>query len=675
MYLKKILYNNIGPLEHININMPFNDNKSPKPLLIVGKNGSGKSILLSNIVDSFYEFGGKAYSNVTKFDKLNSLYYKIISDTEIKYHKDSAFSYLKYEEDCDILEYFYNEGKMTKEEWKNKYDLELRNLKLDGENVKICTSSKESCKKLFENCVCCYFPANRMAKPEWQASSYYNGYNSKANLSEERVNGELLNPITVEPNFEENINWIIDVMLDSSALIDFENDNGSPKTYILDYYKPESSWFSCPVRNLIEQILTLILEKEVSLIYTNRNEGLDRIKLIGKDKNIVLHSLKAMSTGQFALFNIFITILRYADRYDIQNSLGFNNIKGVVVIDEIDLHLHNDLLYTALPKLLKLFEKIQFIISTHSPMFILGMNKIYGKDGFEIRELPNNSLICPEEFSEFSRAYNIFKDTAAYRKELNAIKCSDGYNPLIITEGPTDWMHIKHALNKLRKDDSLSNDIQIMLSKIDVTFLEFSTTGDNALQMGDGALINLCLNLSKLPSNRKYIFIADRDKQETISKLCDSGEYKCHGNNVYSLCIPNVDSRDFDEICIEHYYSHEDLTIKLKCNDGISRRIYESSEFDRDGVSNDKSVKVKDPSICEHKYHILDGACENKKVFVNDSSKFNDDEKALINLDTNLALSKMEFAKAICDNDKGFENVDVSNFIKLFEIIFNICEL
>jgi predicted ATP-binding protein involved in virulence len=55
------------------------------------------------------------------------------------------------------------------------------------------------------------------------------------------------------------------------------------------------------------------------------------------------------------------------------NSL--RDLKGIVLIDEIDAHLHPKYQYQ-LPKLLsELFPKIQFIVTTHSPIPILSLSK------------------------------------------------------------------------------------------------------------------------------------------------------------------------------------------------------------------------------------------------------------------------------------------------------------
>jgi ABC-type molybdenum transport system ATPase subunit/photorepair protein PhrA len=42
----------------------FNADGTPKPLVIVGKNGTGKSILLSYIVDALFELAKKAYADI-----------------------------------------------------------------------------------------------------------------------------------------------------------------------------------------------------------------------------------------------------------------------------------------------------------------------------------------------------------------------------------------------------------------------------------------------------------------------------------------------------------------------------------------------------------------------------------------------------------------------------------
>lgn len=53
MYIEKLAYKNVGPLQDVRIDFSFNNNGAPKPIILVGENGTGKSTILSNIVDSF----------------------------------------------------------------------------------------------------------------------------------------------------------------------------------------------------------------------------------------------------------------------------------------------------------------------------------------------------------------------------------------------------------------------------------------------------------------------------------------------------------------------------------------------------------------------------------------------------------------------------------------------
>ena len=78
MYLEYINYQNVGAVHNLSIPFSFNQDGSPKPLIFVGENGSGKSILLSNIVDAFYEIADKAYTNVSVHNGLLKNFYKII---------------------------------------------------------------------------------------------------------------------------------------------------------------------------------------------------------------------------------------------------------------------------------------------------------------------------------------------------------------------------------------------------------------------------------------------------------------------------------------------------------------------------------------------------------------------------------------------------------------------
>src|SRR5436190_11479072 len=64
VYLKDCFIENIGPIKSIDLSLPFQPNGIPQPIVLVGGNGSGKSILLSYVVDALTELAKQAFSDI-----------------------------------------------------------------------------------------------------------------------------------------------------------------------------------------------------------------------------------------------------------------------------------------------------------------------------------------------------------------------------------------------------------------------------------------------------------------------------------------------------------------------------------------------------------------------------------------------------------------------------------
>ena len=68
---------------------------------------------------------------------------------------------------------------------------------------------------------------------------------------------------------------------------------------------------------------------------------------------------------------LYYMVLDIAYRSYILN--GTTDAKGVVAIDEIDLHLHPELEQAVLERFMNTFPNLQFIVSTHSPLVLTGV--------------------------------------------------------------------------------------------------------------------------------------------------------------------------------------------------------------------------------------------------------------------------------------------------------------
>ncbi|MCZ2903806.1 AAA family ATPase [Pasteurella multocida] len=159
----------------------------------------------------------------------------------------------------------------------------------------------------------------------------------------------------------------------------------------------------------MESLLSKILQKEIRIDLNYRGHGSSRIKIIDANTNeTYIPSLDNLSAGQSTLLSIFGTIIQYSDNYDINKSIQLDLIEGIVVIDEIDLHLHIELQYNVLPELIKLFPKVQFIITTHSPFFVSGLFNTFNNTDVLLINMPSGNVLSDiYNFDEFKNAYNL----------------------------------------------------------------------------------------------------------------------------------------------------------------------------------------------------------------------------------------------------------------------------
>ena len=117
MYIRRIIDKNIGPIEKIDLSFAFGDEGNPKPLVLVGQNGSGKSIFLSHIVDAFFEMADKAFDNACAGSKGGGhQYYKAISSSQIAIGKEYMYSYISFDDE-GLINYIFKAGHLSKEKF------------------------------------------------------------------------------------------------------------------------------------------------------------------------------------------------------------------------------------------------------------------------------------------------------------------------------------------------------------------------------------------------------------------------------------------------------------------------------------------------------------------------------------------------------------------------------
>lgn len=665
MYIKKLIYRNVGPISSNDIDFRFTCEGNPVPTVIVGENGSGKSVFLSNITDAFYELAGTVYSNAMHSYEGGHQYYKTISPDQIKIGAEWLVAYIEFEHETQKLKYIFKAGNILYSDFLADTKIaEDKSLDWESENnFKNVVGDAKLIERIFDRTIVASLSPMRYEKPNWMGEKYYSRYDEIMFSHEPKFNGRLYNPISITCDSEETLKWLLDVIADSRADLAREQKDGE---YRIHYPSIQELNLLMISRNNAEQLMSAILGQNVIFRLYNRSNKGRRLRICTPEGREIVHSLNALSTGQLALFNLFSSIIRYADNDDINFSLKLEDIAGIVLIDEIELHLHSKLQREVLPRLMALFPKVQFIVTSHSPLFLLGLQKEYGEDNIDIYEMPDATKISVEEFSEFEKAYTYYSDTQKHRDDIKAaITSAQGKDlPLIITEGSTDWKHMKAAYESLKDDERYKE----WLPKMKFEFLEYESkpceSGEKlGLQMSCSELCSMCREYSKLPKKQKMIFIADNDDQKTKKEL-DGVPYKQWRNDVYSFCLPVPSHREGTDICIEHLYTDDEIKRKVVLNDGSEKRIFLGQEFDETGhlITDEKTyycAAIRSAKDLE-KNGVLDGS-DNKKVF-----------ELKDKLNRNLALPKAEFAERVLNKKVPFDDMNFDSFVPIFERIRDI---
>jgi DNA polymerase III delta prime subunit len=209
----------------------------------------------------------------------------------------------------------------------------------------------------------------------------------------------------------------------------------------------------------------------------------------------------------------------------------------------------------------------------------------------------------------------------------------------IWTEGKTDWMILKKAK-------------EVLGIKQAISFHE------SMKDMGSDKLLKSIQTFSEKENPYPLVFIFDHDENSIVSQVSGQNNlFKDWGNNVFSFAIPIPPHRmGQNSICIEMYFQDEDL---FKTNPE-GRRFFLTSEF------NEITGRHKnDTQISYSRVSFLKSSSDSQNVRIIDSCVYNASN-------TELAMSKSEFANLVSDKKEPFDSPDFSAFLLIFQSIEEI---
>ena len=635
-YLEKIIIYNNAPFEKLQL-----DFTQAGINVLTGLNGRGKTTIISFVADALIELSKKVFANEYA-DKPNA-YYRVSSSIFSLNAEKSSLIYIRFKYNEENIDYINIRGKLNSNEYSNIIQIDnpiaysefTTTLSNEG-NVKYCkASSNKRIEEIFTNFIVPYFPSYRYEVPGYLNDVYakHVDFSHKAGYS-----GYLPNRIEVISSLDDITNWIMDVVLDWMVSKQEQNIQLPDGRLVkFDITAEKSIWDN------LNQIVTELFREKSNGKFLRfgigaRNNSGQRLSIVTNDekKDVFAPNMSVISAGEASVIGMFAEIIRQADR--LHKNIPLAEIEGIVLIDEIDKHLHIKLQNQVLPQLMNLFPKIQFVITSHSPFLNMGLAEFSQKQT-KIFDLDNNGVCTePRKTIEFENFYNsIISDNENYAVLYNSLKEKvDGLTkPLIFTEGKTDWKHFEKALSTLKANGEFT-DIDLEIFKYDFT-------------NGDSKLHSYLEEVSKTPHRYKIIGIFDSDESngKSISKM--SNGIKDFGNNVFAMSIPKPTYRDdMDGISVEFLYTDNDL----KRTDSEGRRLYASNEFNSDGrLISDPSIGVKNENILrEPRKRKIPKIIDADVISINGESK---------------ALSKELFAQNILNDN--FEDVSFEGFRAVFE--------
>lgn len=316
----------VNKLYHlVDFDIPITNPETPH-LIITGKNGSGKTILLNAVADFLDYIKGQKSLGFLSHKQMLSYWEK-----EERNAKDDR-------------------SRMHAKQQKEYYTKELNAL-YGKVNVQITNVAKLVEKYSNSDFVIAFYQADRkvcMTEPKNPTKPEFNKI------------GDVKKTVTTQ-----FLNFLSDLKI-QEALARNEKQIGAADEI--------DAWFE-DFKRLLRQIYQ---DDELELEFNYKDYSF-RIKTEGKS-----FKFTELSDGFAAVLDIVADlILKMQGEDGVTKSY---QKEGVVLIDEIETHLHLELQKTIMPLLTSVFPNIQFIVTTHSPFVLNSMNNAVAYD-LENREI------------------------------------------------------------------------------------------------------------------------------------------------------------------------------------------------------------------------------------------------------------------------------------------------
>ncbi|MTJ47124.1 AAA family ATPase [Dolichospermum sp. UHCC 0259] len=370
MHIQKVMIKNFRCFEHLEVNL------DPDINIFVGNNGSGKSALLDGIAAAMYPYVAEIQKIVNKEQEVSPVLQRDLpvkqNSSEQRNHPEFTLSTTSLPEWTIIYKDPPSENDVD-----DKKRRKSSMLLVSHTSRALQEGTKKLYSELLYNCDTLRYDKTS----EFSVIAYYQSNRNLTNIADiENISNQsfdrfdtLNKAFNATANFTDLVNWFFVREYEELR----EGRNRKDINFELSVLKQ--------VRNAISTIIA-----PNARVYFS---GATSAKLMvewtmetGEKRELLLSQLSAGYRNMLALVMDFARRLAQANP-DMENPLS---AEAILMIDELDLHLHPTWQQKIIPDLKKVFPNTQIIATTHSPEVVttVKQNQVKILENYQIKECP-----------------------------------------------------------------------------------------------------------------------------------------------------------------------------------------------------------------------------------------------------------------------------------------------
>ncbi|QEI39637.1 DNA replication and repair protein RecF [Dolichospermum sp. UHCC 0315A] len=369
MHIQKIIIKNFRCFEHLEVNL------DPDINIFVGNNGSGKSALLDGIAAAMYPYVVEIQKIVGEIQENSPVFQR-----DLPAKKEGGEQ--KTQAEFTVSSTSFPDWKMFYKKPPTEND--NKRIEIDFVNsIDLITSLKSSRYERFYSAIQQqYDKLNNDPTSELFIIAYYKGDRYLTNIgdvetiSNQSFNrfGALNNAFDATANFTDLATWFF--------VREYEELREGRNRRDINFELPDLK----QVRNAISTIIA----PNARVYFSGANNAKLMVEWTmetGEKRELLLSQLSAGYRNMLALVMDFARRLAQANPH-MENPLA---AEAILMIDELDLHLHPTWQQNIIPDFKKVFPNTQIIATTHSPEVVttVKQNQVKILEDYQIKECPS----------------------------------------------------------------------------------------------------------------------------------------------------------------------------------------------------------------------------------------------------------------------------------------------